>query len=289
MACVYKYSEKGYMFVQEQLAPQQVRSGAIRKPMKTSLQKYDNNKSKLSGQRNDSSVLSNLNLRERRMVGCGIGEMLTFTIRPLTFKKPGNKYLKFETKTPAKNSESSGYVGPPAALLWSTTTGLGMRWIVVFEASPCKATANIYDAWARNVPSLIGHANYLDLAIAYFVDSMMVFLQSSKINERKACMTGQRALKSLRQTVSCNNEAVDLVQMVLAIALHRFAEVIRARTVFDRGLTNLPKSLKGSNTNNYVPHIQAISRIVKQTSMESHQTEIVTSITVALYEDEVWD
>jgi hypothetical protein len=74
--------------------------------------------------------------------------------------------------------------------------------------------------------------NYLDLAITYFIDSMRVFLQSSDINERKACMTGQRALKSLRQTVSCNAEAVDPAQMLLATALHRYAEVSQLRIVF---------------------------------------------------------
>lgn len=191
----------------------------------------DTNYGRIASERTQTRGLSaNLNLKQRRTVGYGTGEILTFTFRPGSGKKLNSKDAKSDSRHATDDPESSDIVFAPTAPLWSSRTGLGMRWIVVFSTSPCHATANIFDLWAKHVPSLIGQENYLDLAITYFIDSMRVFLQATETNERRACMTGEGALKSLRQTVSCNPDDVDPTQMLLAIALHRYAEVSQVRT-----------------------------------------------------------
>jgi hypothetical protein len=88
--------------------------------------------------------------------------------------------------------------------------------------TPCGGAGDLFDLWTRHIPSRVGHTDYLDLAVTYFVDSMALFLCSTESNDKKACITGQRALQSLRESLSC--DGVDAVHLMLAITLHRYAE-----------------------------------------------------------------
>ena len=110
----------------------------------------------------------------------------------------------------------------PTAPLWSSNMALAMQWISSMALTPCGGVGDLFDLWTTHIPSRVGHTDYLDLAVAYFVDSMALFLCSTGSTDKKACVAGQRALQSLRESLSCDR--VDSVHLMLAITLHRYAE-----------------------------------------------------------------
>ena len=270
--CVYKHCRQTSVFVHEQL--DDVRRGRpnsdskqlkARNPIKTDA-------SESPSRRSSTAVISaslSLDLRQQREVGKGVAQVFTFTIRPAKPSRKKQKQTKFKREPSDVDSEIAT---PSLDPLLSIETGLGLRWHLNFYESPCGESkdASIYDIWTKAVPSLIGHANYLDLAITYFIDGMKLLLDRNEANEKRVCVTGQRALKSLRRTVEDTAHETDPAHVLIAITMHRYAE-----------------SFKGLNTNNHVPHMQAISRIVRQIPTVVIQNRIAASIKDNLFEDEV--
>lgn len=287
--CVYRYRELPSMFVPEELqflGPDCWKAGPERS---NDVDSHDT-KAGTSLDRGKSLVFSDslsLSLREHRTMGDGAGQILTFTIRPSRPQRKKHKGAKCTVES--VKTDFSIAIPPLSGPPWSPMFGLGQKWIFNFQQSPCSESrgANVYDIWTRHVPSLIGHANYLDLAITHFIDCMRLFIDHNEINEKTAFESGAKALKSLRRTVDDDAVEADPAHILLAIMLHRYAEVLAHYFIFYCAKLTEPKSFKALNTDNYVPHIQAMGLILKRQPAELAQNEIVESIRYNIFEDEV--
>ena len=164
-----------------------------------------------------------LRLKQSRAASHGVGNFMTFASRPAVARKVRTRYLKPSDTIVSKCRQISTDVPHPTAPLWSSDMALAMQWVSSMALTPCGGAGDLFDLWTRHIPPRVGHADYLDLAVAYFVDSMALFLSSTESNDKRACITGQRALQSLRESISCSR--VNAVHLMLAITLHRYAEV----------------------------------------------------------------
>lgn len=223
---MYKHSQRTPIFVHERLPSviSEGRTGNSKRKAAT----YDtcNESAVLCVQDDNAVITAGLSLRQRREIGDGAAQVFTFTIQPVRPSRRKQKRAIREAELPESGNQS--YLQPLQRPFRSIGNGLSMRWHINFYESPCGESkdANIYDIWTKAIPSLIGHANYLDLAIMYFIDGMNLLLDRNESNDRRVYITGQRALKSLRQTVETAAENTNPANVLIAITLHRYTEVI---------------------------------------------------------------
>ncbi|KAK5166504.1 uncharacterized protein LTR77_008047 [Saxophila tyrrhenica] len=82
--------------------------------------------------------------------------------------------------------------------------------------------------WVRHIPLSIGNDACLDSATTYYIESMMSFLSPSDASQQRACVAGSKALRCLREAVTYHTKDDDPSQLLLTIALHRYAEIVEA-------------------------------------------------------------
>lgn len=194
----------------------------------------------------DPSTAIVLRLKRTQQAESGAGQFLTFTKSTSIGNSIGRRKQSNDSR---KKKSPSPPSFPPA----SSETRLAARWLAAigstrFEESPL----SLLGTWVKLVPSYVGSSKVLDLSITYILESMGEFRQGMEPEGTRACVTGQRSLRSLYAAIGDSDPDKMNMEVIMAVMLHYIAEVsdmeIRIIEHSDQSLMRFHSTFAGSQT-----------------------------------------
>jgi hypothetical protein len=164
-----------------------------------------------SGRRRPTA--STWSVRTLRKTADGTGEDITFTTR---------RSKRIERLSISSSLEPA--LAPSSALI-SPEMSLATRWAHTLSILPGDSPVDAFDPWTKYIPTCLGNVSYLDHAAVYHVESVIGGLSRTDVLQKKASAAGQRALEHLRNGIANHNDKKNPRDLLLAILLHRYAEV----------------------------------------------------------------
>ena len=113
----------------------------------------------------------------------------------------------------------------PDFVMTPRDNALAREWVWTLGDMPCSHAHDSSDFWIGLVPSLVGHSAYFDDAASYFISSFRSYLIQDSVSLQKTYRVGERALRRLRHEVEHSTNESNPEQLLLAVVLHRYAEV----------------------------------------------------------------